>query len=59
MSYRFFLLSESMKFFVFVKFIKNVLRRATVSEILCHPCAGAMLIFSVMFQFYWVLVPKN
>ena len=30
----------------------------------CHPCAGAMLIFSVSFQFYWmsskmVRGPKN
>ena len=25
----------------------------------CHPCAGAMLIFSVSFQFYWMISEGN
>lgn len=47
--------------------LKNIsLRRATTSGKACHPCAGAMLIFSVSFQFYYmspggdkVVLPKT
>ena len=33
------------------KFSKNKKKFGTLHEFACHPCAGAMLIFSVSFQF--------
>ena len=31
----------------------------TLHEFACHPCAGAMLIFSVSFQFLVYMLPKQ
>ena len=33
------------------KFISGLKKYGTLHEFACHPCAGAMLIFSVSFQF--------
>jgi hypothetical protein len=33
------------------KWMKNGKKFGTLHEFACHPCAGAMLIFSVLFQF--------
>ena len=37
--------------FYFILFIYLFLKYGTLHEFACHPCAGAMLIFSVLFQF--------
>ena len=50
-------LIQILSFFLW-RVLESVPKYGTLHEFACHPCAGAMLIFSVSFQFLVYVLPK-